>query len=138
MEIEDVAYGFLKSCNIKIDKKYFAYLIKSNPFYPSLLSLTDALDELDISYLATQIGFEELAEIQFPIFSYFVTNDTGKFLYYTSLKKFEESPYFRKEIWSGYVLIVPAGQVIESARHNLIQNRNRIYRIASYIIISGF
>lgn len=49
-EFLNVSHAWLKKSNISISKEYLEDQLESHPNYPSILSLTDTLDDLQINY----------------------------------------------------------------------------------------
>jgi len=56
-------YKYLKQNDIVIDKNEFEFQMKSHPDYPSLLSISDTLDFLNIENFVARIGFDDLKNL---------------------------------------------------------------------------
>jgi hypothetical protein len=61
-----IVYNWLREMKIPVSKTYIRQQLLSHPDYPSLLSITDTLDELGIENAAVQIEKDQLYEMPVP------------------------------------------------------------------------
>ncbi len=110
--------NLLISLGIKSTRKYLTQ-IKVHPNYPSLLAITDCLNDLGVASLATRINEEQLKEIPYPAIAHLHKNN-GHFVVLKQLadKKMhyidpeagvviEPVEEFEKK-WTGVALLVEA------------------------------
>jgi len=64
--MEDKIYSYLKFLNIQVSKRYLKKLILSHPHYPSLLSITDALQGLGISHQVARVSKQNINDVALP------------------------------------------------------------------------
>jgi len=104
MELIKISEEYLKLYNLTIPDKYFKDRIISHPNYPSLLSLTDTLDELGIEYSAVKVEKSEIKELDFPLLCHIVNSDgSGDFeIFHSSSQVESDANLFEK--WDGIVL----------------------------------
>ena len=66
MDFSEIACKYLESCKILFSAAFVESRIKSHPDYPALVSFTDTLDELGLTYSAVQAEEEHITEMSFP------------------------------------------------------------------------
>lgn len=92
-------------------------MVRTHHAYPSLLSLTDTLDDLHLDTMKVKIGIEQLSEVEFPCIAH-LTKNSGHFVVIDSITDQSlnildpETGWmsvgredFRKD-WSGVVVLV--------------------------------
>ncbi len=60
--------NWLSLLGIRVSPRYLTQQLQTHPDYPSLLSITDTLEEMGIEHAAIQIEKEQLPEIPTPFF----------------------------------------------------------------------
>ncbi len=65
---------WLHQLEIPVSKKYLKQQLLSHPDYPSLASITDVLDELDIENTVLEIEKEQLPELPVPFLAHLRSN----------------------------------------------------------------
>jgi uncharacterized membrane protein len=100
---DHLVYRWLCLMKIPVSGNFLKQQMMVNPDYPSLLSITDTLDELGIENAALVVDKEKLNEIPLPFLAH--TNiKGGEFILVTNLKKlFKDFPDFEKQ-WNGVVV----------------------------------
>ena len=137
------AFSFLK---LNITKETVKELLLSHPEYPSLLSFSDILKQLQISYEAIKINEEQLLGLEGSFFAYlpksglvFVSSITNRTVSYVSGSKgwiTESSSEFRKK-WSGIVFIINTNKVIAEEGYGMkkLSSTLKSFRAPSIFII---
>lgn len=64
--IEKIVSKWLKKLAIPTSKSFIKKQLRSHPEYPSLVSITDTLDELGIDNASLVVDKERIGEIHFP------------------------------------------------------------------------
>jgi len=98
-----IVYNWLREMKISASKTYIRQQLLSHPDYPSLLSITDTLDELGIENAALVVDKERLNEIPVPFLAHTAAKG-GEFILITDLKKlFKKHTDFEKQ-WNGVIV----------------------------------
>jgi uncharacterized membrane protein len=118
MEFSKIVCRYLKKCNVRISNRYFRQRMQSHPDYPSLVSLTDTLDETGLPYAAVIVDKEKYRELQYPLLAHSKQKNTREdFILVQSPTQFEKDGTFFSE-WDGITLIIQPGSKIDYADHN--------------------
>lgn len=89
---------------IPVSRTYIKQQLLSHPDYPSLLSITDTLDELDIQNTALQIEKEQLPELPVPFIAH-LNGNGGEFAMIKNRDNLDKQlPGFFNR-WEGIVLV---------------------------------
>ncbi|MEX2600013.1 MAG: thioredoxin domain-containing protein [Balneolaceae bacterium] len=64
--MEQVVSRYLKLLKIPVSSSHCERMLQSHAEYPSMLSITDTLERLGISYQAARLAREEIEEVAFP------------------------------------------------------------------------
>ena len=129
MEFHEIAYGFLKTARVSVSRNYLRERIESHPDYPSLSSLTDILDELEIEHFALHVEEKHRwRELDFPILAHMVTK-TGKLDFETikneaRIKSEEEF----LNAWTGITLFLGEKRSIAHEEHEKQNNKEKFSR----------
>jgi protein-disulfide isomerase/uncharacterized membrane protein len=100
---ETVLRIWLSELGIRISPALLKRMLKSHPDYPSLLSVTDTLNDLGIENLAFKIERNQLHEVSTPFLAHVKSND-GEFVIVENRDTLEKVyPGFFKN-WSGVVV----------------------------------
>lgn len=100
--MEQVFLDYLRSLNIPVSRKYFLKRVASHPDYPSLLSISDTLENLGISHGVARMDRVSLENLELP-YVLRLDKDAGAYIVInkeSDLKQREDIP----EDWSGIVL----------------------------------
>lgn len=100
--LEHTIGRWLRKLGADVSPRLLREKLQTHPDYPSLLSITDVLDELRIDNAALQIDKEQLSEVPLP----FLAHDAAhmEFIVIDNLVK-QVKPDFEKK-WNGTVLLV--------------------------------
>src|SRR6185503_5135850 len=79
LSISTTMYNWLKELKVPVSKTYLNQQLLSHPDYPSLLSITDTLNELNIESTAIQIEKEHLTELPIPFIAH-LNGNGGEFV----------------------------------------------------------
>ena len=136
MEFHEIAYGFLKTARVSVSRNYLRERIESHPDYPSLSSLTDILDELEIEHFALHVEEKHRwRELDFPILAHMVTK-TGK-LDFETIKN-EARIKSEKEFlnaWTGITLFLGEKRSIAHEEHEKQNNKEKFSRRLLWSVI---
>src|ERR1700680_2883245 len=101
MEFSETGYKYLRRCNIKLSRRFLFQRMVSHPYYPSLLSFTDTLDELQLSYIAIVAGEEQIKDLKYPILAHFSNNGVEHFRVIQSSKSLPSNDTELLRHWDG-------------------------------------
>ncbi len=137
MEMIQAALSYLEKCNIKVSKTYVSFRIKSHPDYPSLVSLTDTLNELDIKYQAVQVDKSNYMEIDFPFLA-LTKHKKVSFEIADSIKYCEKDNGSFLNRWEGVAIKVDAGQKVANKRNENILKSEKISSRLQFLYTGGW
>lgn len=112
-----IVYRTLRYNRIKVTFSYVVEYLKSHPDYPSLKSICDFLNEIEVLNYAVRINASELYEINEPFIAYskesggkvlLIYSINKELIYYADShfgKKIEDTQYFLAN-WSGVVIVI--------------------------------
>jgi len=137
-QISDTVYKWLKQSGIIASRSYIKEQLTTHPEYPSLLAISDTLEELGIENIALQIDKSRLLEVPIP----FLAHDTARagFMVIDNIdKQVKAKPEFENN-WNGTALLA---EKPGNWKHN--ENENQLKRekttansiLASILIITG-
>src|SRR5882757_663353 len=78
-QLDKTVYDFLRMQHIRVAKTYLTKQLISHPEPNSLLSITDTLDELGVSYSAVRVEKDQLPQIQPPFLAH-IRRNNGQFV----------------------------------------------------------
>lgn len=126
--MEHVITAYLKDLNIPISRKYVEKRIASHPDYPSLLSISDTLDQLGIPHGAVRVEKENLAELPVPYLLH-LKRGRGEFFTIKRSEDLEKNPDIL-DAWDGVVLLAEAGEMPEDEENRISLAREKAVRSA--------
>jgi hypothetical protein len=102
--LEKLVYRWLKLLRIPTSKQYLQKKLLSHPDYPSLLSLTDTLDEMGVYNEAIVVDKEKFFQLPVPFITQ-TTNNQQDLLMVSNANDFlKVNPNFLED-WNGVVLL---------------------------------
>ena len=102
-QVENLLAHWMHQLKIPLSSQYVKGKLLAHSDYPSLLSITDTLDELGIDNAALVVDKKKLNEIPVPFLAHTAVKG-GEFILVTSLKTlFKEHPDFNKQ-WNGVIV----------------------------------
>lgn len=119
-----IAYRYLKNSGIQVNSFFLRQRLESHPDYPSLLSLTDTLNELGIKYKAFRLNKEKLNELRFPVLLYIKKNNCKEFLIVNSSLEIERNKDYYFNLWDGIVLSVEKSD-IKNTEHGMLMKKQK-------------
>lgn len=108
----NTAYNYLRVSNIVIDKLFLRQRMLSHPEYPSLVSLTDTLDELGIKYEALVSDKSMYLDFKYPLLLHLKNNGSEYFSLAVSPDSLLSNNAFILNAWDGISLFVENGSII--------------------------
>jgi len=101
--VSATVYSWLKEMNIPVSKTFIREQLLSHPNYPSLLSITDTLNELQIENTALHIEKEQLPELPAPFLAH-INGKGGTFVMVKDGSNPDQQYPGYFERWSGVVM----------------------------------
>lgn len=119
MEFYKIAYDFLRASKVSVSQKYLRERLESHSQYPSLVCLTDILDEFGIENHPLRINApEKWKDLELPFLAHVVTKDgTTDFELIKTRSKSGPNVDFLKK-WTGVVLMIGDEKKINHKEHN--------------------
>src|SRR5215469_9953085 len=68
--LKKVAFAYARLLNVPVTKSSLQSAIEENPYYPSLLSLSDTFDRYNIPNAAYNVPAGEIDQLQAPFIAY--------------------------------------------------------------------
>ncbi|MFL5788299.1 MAG: vitamin K epoxide reductase family protein [Flavisolibacter sp.] len=138
MLIEKVISHYLQLCQISIHAQFLKQRIKSHPDYPSLLAISDTLDELGITHASQYFNFEQLKELDFPLLIHTNADGFESFEIAYHINDFSKNNEALLKRWDGLVLLIDAQSEVKSNSYTEFMNRKKamnkpIYRLLSVL-----
>lgn len=97
-------FKWLRLSGINVSRRYLDNQLQSHPDYPSLVSITDTLDELDIENMSLVVDKERLDELPVPFLAHNSLQD-GSFIVVNDLKKQIKGDKEFEKNWDGIVVL---------------------------------
>lgn len=137
MEFYNIAYSFLALSGVKVSKKYLRERLESHSQYPSLISLTDILDEFQVENYPLRIKEKEKwRELDFPFLAHIISkNGLTDF----ELVKGDKNNYFSDNFlnrWTGIALILGKKIIIKHREHNVQFSKEKKVKIINWTVLS--
>lgn len=107
-------------------------VILSHPDYPSLLSVSDSLEQLGVPCRIGKIEEKHLSKVEFPFLLHLDTAKDGLVLI-KDLKDLSKDHIDLKE-WKGIVLKAEPVQELKDSNHNQKYNKERITKNAALVL----
>lgn len=97
-------FKWLRQSSIRVSRRYLDQQLQSHPDYPSLVSVTDTLDELGIDNMSLVVDKEKMHELPVPFLAHSPVNG-GSFIVISDIQRqIKQSKSFEKE-WDGIVVL---------------------------------
>jgi len=130
--MEQVIVDYLKHLDIPISEAYCKKVILSHPDYPSLLSVSDLLEQLGVPCQIGKIEEKHLSKVEFPFLLHLDTAKDGLVLI-KDLKDLSKDHIDLKE-WKGIVLKAESVEELKDSNHNQKYNKERITKNAALVL----
>ncbi len=136
MEFYGIAYNFLKLSGFSVSLNYLRERLEAHPDYPSLISITDILDEFKIENHAMRIeDKEKWVDLRLPFIAHIVSeNGLTDFQLITKAHKAEQQEAFLAK-WTGIVLLLGEKSKITHKEHNEVYKKERFQKTVSWSLI---
>lgn len=113
---ENLIYHWFRSMKIPVSKTYLKQQLQSHHDYPSLISITDTLDNFNIPNGAYAIEKEKLNEVPLPFLAHSGIKG-GEFELVTNIEKhLQQHPDFIKQ-WDGIAVIAEKSERLENSEN---------------------
>lgn len=136
MSLSHLAYSYLSACDIKVSKQFLEQRINSHPDYPALLSFTDTLDELGLTYEAVQAEENHVTQFNFPFLAQ-TPKAVGGYEIVHSLEYYEKNRKDFLNRWEGVALMLHPNQKIGNGAHNVILEKEKTVGLKHYAAIAA-
>ena len=133
--MEQAIVDYLKFLKIPISEEYCKKTILSHPDYPSLLSVSDSLQQLGIPSQIGKIEEEHLSKIEFPFIIHLESSREGLVL----IKNKEDLSKDRIDLsqWKGIVLKAESIAQVKDNGHNTTFKKEQFRKKLSFVFISS-
>lgn len=130
--MEQVIVNYLKHLDIPISEAYCKKAILSHPDYPSLLSVSDILEQLGVPCQIGKIEEEHLSKIEFPFLIHVETVKDGLVL----VKDQEDlsKGYVDLTEWKGIILKAESVKKLKDSEHNKEYSKEGIARKTALVL----
>jgi len=134
-QLENLITRWLRSMKVPVSKAFLKRQLLSHPDYPSLASITDMLDELNIENWAFVIEKEKLREIPVPFLAH-TKKRGGEFELITDIEKYlKDNPGFEKQ-WDGIAVLAEKPEHFKNSENEqLLQQEKRNSRMLWFFIL---
>lgn len=128
-------YNWLKELKIPVSKSYIKKQLLSHPDYPSLLGITDTLDELGIENTAVQIEKEQLVELPTPFIAH-LNGNGGEFAIIKEKENTDKKipDFFNR--WNGVVVVAEKSEGWKHTQNNEWLKKDKKSFLARTAILS--
>ncbi len=144
MEFYKVACRYLKLCDVKFSEPFLRLRIQSHPDYPSLVSFTDTLDEIKLSYTAVIVDKERYKELKYPLLAHVKLQKREDFTVVTSPTDFEVNNYSLLHQWNGIAMMIEKKSAIHDRGHNewleqqATQQKQWLVSMVGFLLVVAF
>src|SRR6266496_933878 len=130
-KMETIVSRWLHSLKIPVSPSYLRDKLCSHPDYPSLVSITDTLDELGIDNAALVVDKEKLEDMPVPFLAHSPVNGGGFVVVKNINEQFRQNTEFEKN-WNGIAVLAEKTENWHHAENEgwLIKERKSKYQIA--------
>lgn len=144
MELSRLAVQFLEKCGVKFSYSFIQSRIQTHPDYPSLVSLTDTLDEMGLTYSAIICEKVRYQELHFPLLAYVNKNGKNNFVLVDYPDQFTENEGYLFNIWEGISLSIMKNSSIRNQEHDIYYSKQKrqttkqiIVFVATFCLLLG-
>jgi len=137
--IEAQISNWLKLLGIPVSKQLLKKRLESHPDYPSLLSIADTLNELNIPNTAVRLSKEQVAELDIPFLAHLRSNGGGFLTVADAGKIPSEHPAFYDD-WDGVVILAEKeGDLTDNENIKYLQMEKRwsLLNVLAVVMIGG-
>ena len=130
-------YQYLRYLNINVSKSYFEKLILSHPDFPSLLSLSDGMQQLGIQHYVANVSSTELENIEYPYLVH-VDSNGGELLLIKKSNDLINEQFSTK--WTGIIIKAEYSEIKDESNNiQIIKDKNTkiIYVLLATILFGG-
>ena len=145
--ITKLLFKALKAYNIPITYRTIEQAVKTHPEYPSMQSISDALDSWKVKHVVLKLTLEELQVLDVPVIAplrkreyIWLTRLTDSKVHYWSVsgkEKIESRDNFEKE-WSGVALAIEDITDAGEPDYKAVCSRATKERLLKYTFAGGF
>ena len=105
-EFDQTVERLFYASGIDVDREFLKRRLRSHPNYPSLLSLTDTLEELEIDYAAAEVEKSQLSELEPPFMAHTSENHYDDYVIIENKKQLKAQRDELMRIWDGIVIML--------------------------------
>lgn len=133
---ETIVHNWLKEMKIPASKSYIRQQLLSHPDYPSLLSITDTLDELGIENAAIRIEKDKLQDMPLPFLAH-LNGNGGAFAMVNTRDKLENQLPGFFDCWDGVAVAAEKSENWHSKSNNewLRKDKKQLVNVAVILLL---
>jgi len=131
--MEQAVVNYLKYLGIPISENYSKKIILSHPDYPSLLSVSDALEQLGIPSKVGKVEEEHLSKIEFPFMIHLESSREGLVL----IMNEDDLSKDRIDLtqWKGIVLKAESVEKVRDSEHDEVYKKEQLIKKISMVLM---
>src|SRR6266513_2126086 len=130
-------FKWLEALKIPVSKNYLRLRLETHPDYPSLLAISETLDELGIDCIAYETGKQRLKNIDEPILFHFEIGD-GYVEYFSNISNAEKRIKDFDKHWRGIVMLAKRRSEITNGNHDQQLKNEKRLKLFSILSVSIF
>jgi uncharacterized membrane protein len=115
--IADTLYKLLRELKIEVSHNYIRQKVTSHPNYPTLLSITETLEDLEIEHAALRVTKDKVAELTAP-FLIHTSENKGSFVFVKDKTRFVKKNPQAFNKWGGVVLVAEKASASANSENN--------------------
>jgi protein-disulfide isomerase/uncharacterized membrane protein len=136
--IADTLYKLLRELKIEVSHNYIRQKVTSHPNYPTLLSITETLEDLEIEHAALRVTKDKVAELTAP-FLIHTSENKGSFVFVKDKTRFVKKNPQAFNKWEGVVLVAQKASIPVSAENDeMLRSEKKKIRNTITLTLSVF
>ena len=134
-EFDQTVERLFYASGIDVDREFLKRRLRSHPNYPSLLSLTDTLEELEIDYAAAEVEKSQLSELEPPFMAHTSENHYDDYVIIENERQLKAQHDELMRIWDGIVIMVDGEAEPVDPELDEISKGAKRKKYSSYLLI---
>lgn len=133
LSLDTVVRQWLSALKIGVSSRYLKHLLHTRPDFPSMLCITDTLEELGIDYAAVQIEKEQLPDIPVPFLAH-LTGNRGEWVIVRNRDDLNNQFANFFERWQGIVLAAENTEGWSNPENERELEKERRFRLLIWVV----
>ena len=134
--MEKIIADYLATLNIPVSRRYFRKRVASHPDYPSLLSVSDILEQMGIPHGVARIDRENLENLERPYVLH-LEKDAGRFILINEENEIGQSEDIPED-WKGIVLKAEQVDELKDSENQRVLSEEKAAQWGIYILLASF